>query len=257
MFFFLSKTVFYLAMPYTIVFVLFATGLLLRDGKWKKRCLWSGLILMFIFSNEFLADKAMSAWEIKTRPFTDVRHYKLAIVLTGATIPYREPADRTYFSRGADRVTHTVQLYKLGKIDKILISGGIGSISPAENEIPEADKFKNAMLVMGIPDSVIMLENQTRNTAESSQVVAQLLKQQGYAPDDCVLVTSAFHMRRSLACYRKAGVDLDAFSTDFYGRDTVDGVESLLLPQVDAMSKWQKLFKEWIGMVAYKVVGYI
>ncbi len=53
-----------------------------------------------------------------------MKPHDLGIVLTGATIPNRLPNDRIYFARGADRVTHTVQLYKLGLLKKILISGG-------------------------------------------------------------------------------------------------------------------------------------
>jgi uncharacterized SAM-binding protein YcdF (DUF218 family) len=235
MFFFLSKTISYLAMPYTIVFVIFTTGLLVKNPKWKKRCLWSAFGLLLFFSNDFIVNEVMKAWELDAKAFADVRHYKVAIVLTGATQGYREPDDRVYFTRGADRVTHTVQLFKLGKIDRILISGGIGALQPSEKETPEANKFRDAMVLMGIPDSVITLENQTRNTAESSLVVTKMLRDAGYNATDCLLVTSAFHMRRSIACYRKAGMDVDTFSTDFFGIERHHTFESILLPQVDAV----------------------
>ena len=55
----------------------------------------------------------MSAWEIKTKAYADMKPHELGIVLTGATLPFRIPDDRVYFQRGADRVIHTVQLYKL------------------------------------------------------------------------------------------------------------------------------------------------
>src|SRR6185295_19056991 len=109
-----------------------------------------------------------------------------------------------YFGRGADRVTHTVQLYKLGLIQQILVSGGSGLL--VREEEPEANKFKRAMVMMGVPDSVIMLENQTRNTYESAVAVRPMLDSLHMEAKDCLLITSAFHMRRSLACYRKAGL---------------------------------------------------
>lgn len=255
MFFFLSKTLNYLTMPLTIIFVMLLTSALLRNVKWKKRLFWLALVSFFIFSNEFLANEVMSAWEIKTTPYASMRPHELGIVLTGATLPYREPNDRVYFGRGADRVTHTVQLYKLGLIKKILISGGSGRLM-TEGE-PEADKFKAAMMMMGVPDSVISIENETRNTAESAMAVKKMLNNLHIKSEDCLLITSAFHMRRSLACYRHQGVALEPFTTDFFAHPREFYPDTLILPKVEAMGHWNKLIKEWVGFVAYKMAGYI
>ena len=115
--------------------------------------------------------------------------HELGIVLTGSTIPMLKPDDRVYFHRGADRVTHTVQLYKLGLIKKILISGGTGALTNVDE--PEADKFKKVMVMMGVPDGDIMIENQTRNTYESAVAVRKMLDSLQFKADNCA-VTSAF-----------------------------------------------------------------
>ena len=197
----------------------------------------------------------MRAWELPAKPFDEMKHYRLAIVLTGATASDQEPADRIYFHRGVDRVLHTVQLYQKGIVEKILISGGTGSLTGAP--VPEADQFRQVMIMSGVPSEDIIIENKTRNTAESAIAVTEMLRRDGYSEGDCLLVTSAFHMRRSLACYRKAGFDLEHFTTDFYSHKRVYHLDAFIVPQVDAMVKWHKLFKEWIGMIAYKIVGYI
>jgi uncharacterized SAM-binding protein YcdF (DUF218 family) len=165
------------------------------------------------------------------------------------------PDDRVYFQRGADRVTHTVQLYKLGLIEKILISGGTGLLT--SDDEPEADKFKNVMLMMDVPEADILIENGTRNTHESAVAVKAMLSTLHLTADDCLLITSAFHMRRSLACYRKVGLNLESFSTDFYTHPTVYYPDAFFVPRLEAMMLWQKLVKEWVGMAAYKVAGYI
>jgi len=255
MFFFLSKTLSYLIMPFTIIFIMMLVSALMRNVKWKKRLFWIALAMLFIFSNDFLANEVMSAWEVKTIPYASMRPHELGIVLTGATLPYLEPDDRVYFGRGADRVTHTVQLYKLGLIKKILISGGSGRLI-AEPK-PEADKFKAAMIMMGVPDSAISIENETRNTAESAIAVKKMLNDLHMKSEDCLLITSAFHMRRSLACYRHQGVALEPFTTDFYAHPREFYPDSLILPRVEAMSHWNRLIKEWVGFVAYKMAGYI
>jgi len=255
MFFVLSKTLALLILPFTVICMLFIASVIIRNPKWKKRLLWATFILLMFFSNDFIANEVMRAWEVDPKPLSEMRSYKLAIVLTGATIPDLEPRDRVYFQRGADRVIHCVQLYKLGIVKKILISGGVGSL--VSKDEPEADKFKKAMLLMGVSENDILIENETRNTAESAIEVQKLLKQMGYESQDCLLITSAFHMRRSMACYEKVGLSLEPFSTDFYGHNTVFYPSVLLIPQLDAVAKWHKLTKEWVGMISYKVMGYI
>ena len=255
MFFILSKTLSYLVMPLTIVCGLLLLSVILRNRRWQRLCFRTGLVLLFFFSNDFIANEIMRAWEVDTIPYKDMRPYSLGIVLTGATVPLLKPDDRVYFQRGADRVTHTVQLYKLGLIKKILISGGSGLL--AEEEEPEANKFRKVMLMMGVADEDIYIENETRNTHESAVEVRPMLERLHFASEECLLITSAFHMRRSLACYRKVGLNLAPFSTDFYSHPRSFYPDELFIPKIEAMSLWQKLIKEWVGMAAYKVAGYI
>lgn len=255
MFFFLSKTLNYLVMPLTVVTGCLVLSMLIRNMEWRKRLRWTGVALLLLFSNEFIANELMKAWEVDTPAFKDMRKYKLGIVLTGTVIPELEPDDRVYFQKGADRVVHTVQLYKLGLIDRILVSGGSGRLIDIGER--EADKFKQVMVLMGVPDSVILIENQTRNTYESAIEVKKILDGLGYRGDECVLITSAFHMRRSLACYRKAGLPVDSFATDFYAHGGTYYPDAFFLPQVGAIVIWHKLVREWVGLLAYRVAGYV
>ncbi len=232
-----------------------AASALLRNAKWKKKLFSIGLVSLFIFSNDFIANEVMRLWEVEAIPYASMSPHEMGIVLTGATIPFLEPNDRVYFARGADRVTHSVQLYKLGLIKKILISGGSGRLG-GEGE-PEADKFKAAMVMMGVPDSFIILENETRNTAESAIEVKKILSSLDIKAENCLLITSAFHMRRSLACYRHQGVGLEPFSTDFYSHPRVFHLDVLIVPKAEALNLWNKLIKEWVGFVVYKMAGYV
>jgi uncharacterized SAM-binding protein YcdF (DUF218 family) len=211
--------------------------------------------LLLFFSNDFIANEAILMWELPAQPYAITKRYKLGIVLTGTTITKPYPDDRVYFNRGADRVTHTVELYKLGFLEKILISGGSGRIL-MEDE-PEANKYKKVMIMMGVDAEDIIIENETRNTYESAVAVKPMLDSMQINGDNCVLITSAFHLRRSLACYRKAGLNLDHFSTDFYSHPREYNLDSFIVPKIESMLIWQKLFKEWIGFAAYKAAGYV
>jgi len=256
MFFVLSKILNYLTMPLVLVCICFLLHIFIGRPIWKKRLFWFGFGLMFFFSNDFIANELMLAWEPDATPFADIkRKYEYGIVLTGVTSPGLAPKDRVFFNKGADRVTHAIQLYKLGLIKQLIVSGGSGRLIEIEER--EADNIRDAMATLGVPISDILVENISRNTFESAVEVKKMLELRSIKPSDCILITSAFHMRRSIACYRKANMEMDTFTTDFYTHKRVITPDVLLIPRIEAMSIWQRLFKEWVGFVAYKIAGYV
>jgi uncharacterized SAM-binding protein YcdF (DUF218 family) len=256
MFFILSKTLSYLTMPLVWICIFFIVHLLVRKYSLKKLFFWLGFGSLIFFSNEFLANEVMLAWELDAVAFADVKKkYDYGIVLTGVTNPEKTPRDRVYFSKGADRVTHAVHLYKLGLIRQIIISGGRGRLVDIGEQ--EADELRDAMLIMGVPVEDIMTENNSRNTYESALEVKKILDQREIKPSECLLITSAFHMRRALACFKKAEAGMDYFTTDFYTHRRVFTPDVLFIPKVEAIFIWQRLFKEWIGFIAYKIAGYV
>jgi hypothetical protein len=72
-----------------------------------------------------------------------------------------------------------------------------------------------------------------------------------------LLITSAFHMYRSKGCFDKANLNTDTFPVDYYGHESKYDLPSLLYPDPNSIFIWQKLFKEWIGIVMYKMTGYL
>ena len=113
------------------------------------------------------------------------------------------------------------------------------------------------MIMAGVNEQDIIIENKTRNTYESAVAVKKIIDSLQYKAEDCLLITSAFHMRRSLACYRKAGLNVESFTTDFYARAWQFFLASLFVPSLQSFIIWEKLLKEWTGFVAYKLAGYI
>lgn len=255
MFFTLSKTLNYLTMPLVIISVLLIFSAILRNAKWKKRFSITGLALLLFFSNEFIANEFMRLWEVPPTPFGDIKsHYSYGILLSGVTRLGMEPDDRVYFQRGADRVTHSLQLYKLGIIDKILVSGGTGQLLDTRHR--EANQIASALELMGVKKEDIITENESRNTHESAMEVKVMLKKKA-TPEECLLITSAFHMRRSKACFKKVGWPVTAFSTDFLSHPRKFTPDILFIPKIEALGIWHSMIKEWVGCAAYWVAGYI
>lgn len=257
MFFILSKTIHYLTMPFVVLCLCFLISVLLKPGKWKRRFFWTGFVFLFFFSNEFILNEVFRRWEVQPTPYEAITApYDWAVVLTGVTqLAEGKPEDRTYFQKGADRVTHAVQLYKLGLVKNILVSGGSGRLVDVGHV--EAEEIRQAMVMMGVPDSVIVTEVDSKNTHESAVAVARLFKEKNIRSENAVLITSAFHLRRSLKCFKNEGIEMKGFSVDFYSHPTQWTPDVLLVPDVYAIFKWHRLIKEWVGITAYWFAGYI
>lgn len=256
MFFYLSQFLSFLAMPLTIVLILMLSGTIFLKRKWGKKLLCSGIGLLLFFTNPFLSNLALLAWEPDFKPFEEIETHEIGIVLTGVTQLSKTATDRTFFNKGADRITHALQLYRMGKIKKILITGGQG-LNPV-NPQTEAEVLKRFLLMTGMPESDILIEDQSKNTAQNAQFTKTFLEKNGISTDQqFVLITSAFHMYRAKGCFDKVGLKTVTFPTDYYSHDVKYDIPALVYPDADSISYWHKLFKEWIGITIYKLAGYL
>lgn len=187
--------------------------------------------------------------EIKNLP---KQAYDVGIILTGVTNNDKAPYDRVFFNKGADRVTHTVQLYKLKKIKKILVSGGSGKLIGTIRK--EAVMLEKVLLDCGVPQKDIMIESNSRNTYENAKFSTDTLNQL-YPKGNFLLITSAFHMPRSLACFEQQGLKVDPYPVDYYSTERKWTPDQWLIPNVGGFYKWSILLKEWTGFIAYKLTG--
>jgi uncharacterized SAM-binding protein YcdF (DUF218 family) len=180
MFFYLSQFLSFLAMPLTVVLILILSGAVFIRRKWGKKVLWSGIGLLLFFTNPFLSNLALLAWEPDFKSFDEIETHEIGIVLTGVTNLSKTAYDRTFFNKGADRITHALQLYRMGKIKKILISGGQG-LNPV-NPQTEAEVLKRFLLMTGMPESDILIEDQSKNTRENAAFTKAFLEKNGIPP---------------------------------------------------------------------------
>lgn len=256
MFFYLSQFLSFLAMPLTVVLILIMAGALSIRKKWGKKSLWAGIVLLLVLSNPFLSNLALLAWEPDFTSFDEIESHEIGIVLTGVTNLSKTAYDRTFFNKGADRITHALQLYRMGRIKRILISGGQG-LNPV-NPQSEAEALQRFLLMAGVPQSDILIEDQSKNTAQNAQFTKKFLEEKGISTEqEFVLITSAFHMLRAKSCFDKVGLHTVTFPTDYYAHDLKYDLPSLIYPHAQALSNWDKLVKECLGIVMYRMAGYI
>lgn len=243
-------------MPLTILMILIVGGAIFLKRKWGKKMLWTGIISLVFFTNPFLSNLALLAWEPEFKPFDEIENHEIGIVLTGVTNLSKTAYDRTFFNKGADRITHALQLYQMGKIKKILITGGQG-LNPV-NPQSEAELLQRFLIMTGMPEEDIWIEDQSKNTAQNAQFTKDFLEKKGINTNqEFILITSAFHMFRSKGCFDKVGLKTESFPTDYYSHDVKYDIPSLIFPDSNSIQYWTKLFKEWLGIIVYKLVGYM
>lgn len=243
-------------MPLTIVLILIVSGAVFIRRKRGKKLLWAGIALLLFFTNPFLSNLALLAWEPDFKSFEEIETHEVGIVLTGVTNMSKTAYDRTFFNKGADRITHALQLYRMGKIKKILITGGQG-LNPV-NPQTEAELLKRFLIMTGMPESDILIEDEAKNTAQNAQFTKAFLEKNGInTKQQFLLITSAFHMYRAKGCFNKVGLTTETFPVDYYSHDIKYDIPSLIFPDPFSLEYWTKLFKEWIGIVVYKLVGYM
>ena len=247
MFFITSKLLAFLIKPIIWIFILIIIAIIFKTK--RKKILTYTIIIFWIFSNGFLADEAARAWEIKkegTLKITD--QYEVGIILGGFS-GYDPEIKMLDFNAQSDRMIFAEQLYYQGKIKKILISGGNGTL--INNNYREAKEIKNHLIRNKIPEEDIWIENTSRNTYENASNSAKILKEKGV--NSILLITSAIHMRRSLFCFEKANIRPTPFSTDYTSKTRKFNLEYMLIPSMEGFIKWQDLIHEYIGYIVYRI----
>ncbi len=251
MFYTLSKALLFLIQPSVWLLALVILGLLTRSRRRRKRYAMSALLLFLILGNEVLYEKAMKAMEW---PPVEKAEYHETAVLLGGFGEYNTQRNGIELFRTSDRLTETAALYHEGRIGKILLSSGVHE--EGHPEWNEALISKTYLVRIGIPEADIFVEDASWNTYENAVHSGHLLDSLGMSPP-YLLVTSAFHMKRAMACFVKQELQCTAYPVDYIYDDEQRGISSYLLPSMDIMIEWQIPMKEWVGMQVYRLRGYI
>ena len=252
-FFIISKIFDFLIEPLVWIIVLLLLSLFSKTPKRKKRFLLTSIVLLLVFSNSFLFDEAMRAWEMKATKTSDIPGtYDAGIVLSGM-IAYDHSFDRIQFDRRNDRLMQALSLYKMKKIKKLVLTGGSGSL--VHTYIKESELIKKFLTDIGIPAEDLIIENKSNNTRENA-IFAKEILQKELPGGKFLLITSAFHMRRALACFEKAGIEVLPYCADRYSGPRKFYPDHLLLPNAKILFDWNDLIHEMLGYIVYKIMGY-
>jgi uncharacterized SAM-binding protein YcdF (DUF218 family) len=253
MFFYLSKLLTFLLLPITWLFALLIFVLLTRNPLFKRRALITFAIALYVFCNGFLASEFMRAWEVPAVADETLGTYDAGIVLSGM-MSYDVKLKKNQFMHGVDRLLQAIQLYKKGKIRKIVFTGGSGSLTYPD--MKEGIYVREFLLQLGIPQEDFFIESESNNTHENATFTKPILDKE-FPNGKFLLITSAYHMRRSIGCFKKAGITVTPYSTDRYAGERKMAFDFFFIPNVDALDVWQAAIHEMSGYMIYKVAGYL
>ncbi len=258
MFHFLSKLLTLFLMPFFWLFFCIVWAAITKSDKRRKKLIKVVFGIIFIFGNTILASIVMRRWEPKPLEISKLATYDVAIVLGGGIAnEFKWPNDRAHFDPSADRLLQAFQLYKMGKVKKILISAGSLSLNSKNKLKTEANISQKFLLLAGVDSAAIIIENESKNTYQNALFTNKVLISKGLANSKLLLITSAYHMKRSQMCFEKQGLKVDIFPStyqqtgfDFYSFESI-------IPDEVAFGIWYDLFHEWYGIIIYKLMGYI
>lgn len=119
----------------------------------------------------------------------------------------------------------SAELYLQGWAPVLIFSGGLGNVTKGVWKDPEADRFARIALDMGVPESAILIENQSTNTGENILFTQKLLQEKQLNPQSFLLVQKPYMERRSYATFKKQWpekelivtspqISLEAYPTD-------------------------------------------
>jgi uncharacterized SAM-binding protein YcdF (DUF218 family) len=257
LFFVLSKTVGYLLLPTNFLIGLGLLGailLLTRFARAGRRLMATALVLLAICAFSPLANLLLYPLEQRFPKWDSAHGEPDGIIVLGGSID----ADLSsahgvpVITAAADRIIGGATLAHRYPNARLVYTGGSGNL--LSNDAKEADYATALFQGLGIPKSRLIMERQSRNTKENAEFTKQLVKpKQG---ERWLLVTSAYHMPRSIGLFRAAGFAVEAYPVD-WKIGTREDLFRYYVTGNDGLQLVDTAAREWLGLIAYRVTGRI
>ena len=233
-------------LPIGLSLLFIAVGLL-----FKKRALTLiGAAVLWVFSMPVTGDILMKAaacgyarMPVAAMPKAD------AIVVLSGMLRMVEGAPLGEWSDAADRFEGGIELYRAGKAPLLVFTGGWIPWKPTH--IPEGLLLSKRAVLLGIPREAIRVTEKVQNTAEEAVAISRMPIPAKGKRTTILLVTSAYHMPRSLMLFEQAGLKAIPYPVDFRFEKDVGLTVLRFLPNTDALQRSESALREMLGLAYY------
>lgn len=257
MFFILSKTLGAMLLPTNLLIGVGVVGailLLTRFARLGRKLVIASVLLLVVCGLSPLGTLLLYPLEQRFPPWDAGRGAPDGIIVLGASIEADlSVAHGTPVVKGApDRIISAAALALRYPNARVVFSGGSANV--ISNDAREADFAGAVFESLGVAKSRLIMERRSRNTVENAQFSKALV-----APKDgerWLLVTSAFHMPRSVGLFRKAGFAVEPYPVDWRvgGRGDLLSFTNIA---ADGLGRTDLGVREWVGLIAYWATGKI
>ena len=225
-----------------------ALVLLPRFRRFAVSMLWGGLLVLGLLGFNALPEALLRTLEsrFKAPTLTLSDQYAGVIVLGGATghPGIFKAHGQVPLGDAAERMAVPIALMRKFPNFELIFSGGEGRLVPTGTT--EAELAKVFFEEHGVDMKRVTLESESRTTRENARRVAALLGERCKQP--WLLVTSAWHMPRSMAEFQAVGCNVTAYPVDFRTGAETSWTDYAM---AGSLMAWQTALHELLGMFVY------
>jgi uncharacterized SAM-binding protein YcdF (DUF218 family) len=251
----LSKTLGIVLLPTNFLIGVGVLGALLlatRFASLGRKLLITCVALLAICGFSPLGKWLLYPLEQRFPPWDAARGAPDGIVVLGGSIdPDISAAHGVAVVRAAaDRVIATARLAHRYPNARIIFSGGSGNL--LSDDAREADYASAVFESLGVSKARLTMERRSRNTLENAEFSKGLAAPK--SGERWLLVTSAFHMPRSLGLFRKAGFAVEPYPVGWLVGGRADLFKFSVL-SLEGLDRVDVGVREWMGLAAYRISG--
>lgn len=249
--------------PVPLVLIISIAGLVLlwftKRHRAGKVIVTTGVLLLFFLSNSFISDCLLKPLERKYGPYesqlsgqndTSIKERPVKFILVlgeGHTSDPAIPVTSQLNQDALARLIEGIRVYRKNPGSKMILSGGT-----LFDKSSHAAVMADAAVVLGVDENDIILEDMSKDTKDEALLIKAMVNDERF-----VLVTSAYHMPRSLLLFRKQGMDPVPAPTGHFVKDGQYMHYGSFFPDSFSLYKSKRALYEYLGIAWAKLRGQI
>jgi uncharacterized SAM-binding protein YcdF (DUF218 family) len=255
MFYYVSKVFWFFAVPSNFLVLLILTGAVLRASRWPRlgqRLILGGVAALLIFGLTPVPVWLLMPLETRFPQYKDDGVPVAGVIVLGGSFE-SEPTDhygQMALNDAGERILAIATVARRFPNARIIYTGGGSGF--VQGRTPEATLVERTAADMGVAPGRVIYERRSLNTYENAIYSKEIV--QPKPGERWLLVTSAFHMPRSVGVFRKAGWDVVAYPVD-YRTGGPEDVNRFFASISQGFTRTDTAIKEYVGLIAYRIAG--